>query len=118
MNGTLSAVLVTASLVLAVLAAVWTARDRSTGRVLVGGAGLVEVLVLVQLVVGVLALPHRGVSAALFVGYLVGTAVVLPAAVAWARAEPGRWGAGVLLIAALVVPVLVARLHMVWDGRG
>ena len=85
-------------------------------------AALTELAVLAQLVVGID--PAIGVgsprtsSAALFVAYLLGLAVVVPSAVVWARGEPSRWGPAVLTVAGLVVLVLMARLHQLWSGTG
>jgi hypothetical protein len=112
----LSTALTVAGLALALLAGVLTALDRRIGRVLLAACGLVQLGLLGQLVVGIvsLATTDRAVSGPLFVGYLIGIQLVLPAAVAWARAEPSRWGTGVVVAAALVVTVLVARLNQVW----
>jgi len=105
---------------LAVAAAVATARGRRAGSTLLGLAALAELAVVAQLVVGLagLAAGHDDVSAALFVAYLVGLAVIVPLAVVWARGEPSRWGPGVLAVAGLVVLVLMARLHQLWTGAG
>lgn len=112
-------VLVCAAL-LSVAAGVATARDRRAGATLLVVAGLTELAVLTQLVVGITQLTsgHHDVSAALFVAYLVGLVVVVPLAVFWALGEPSRWGPGVLTISGLVVLVLVARLHQLWTGTG
>ena len=53
-----------------------------------------------------------------FVAYLIGALLILPIASWWARAEPSRWGTGVLLVAALVDAVLLARLNDIWTGTG
>jgi amino acid permease len=106
--------------VLAVAAGVVTARDRRAGIALFVLASLTELAVLTQLVVGItqLASGHHDVSAALFVAYLLGLAVVVPLAVVWARGERSRWGPAVLAAAGLVVLVLMARLHQLWSGAG
>lgn len=105
---------------LAVASAVATARGRRAGSSLLVLAALAELAVVAQLVVGLagLAAGHDDVSAALFVAYLVGMAVIVPLAVLWARGEPSRWGPGVLAVAGLVVLVLMARLHQLWTGAG
>jgi hypothetical protein len=105
---------------LAVASAVTTARGRRAGSTLLVLAALAELSVVAQLVVGLarLAAGHDDVSAALFVAYLVGMAVIIPLAVLWARGEPSRWGPGVLALAGLVVLVLMARLHQLWTGAG
>jgi hypothetical protein len=108
------------SSLLAVACGVVTARNRRAGRPLLVLAALTEVAVVAQLVTGVVLLTsgRHDVSAALFVAYLVGLVVVVPLAVFWALGEPTRWGPGVLTVAALVVLVLVARLHQLWAGAG
>lgn len=82
------------------------------------GAGVVEVLILVQTVVAVVLLIAQGGPAetATFVGYLVVTPFILPIGLFWALAEKSRWGTAVLVVAALTVPVLVVRLQQVWEG--
>jgi hypothetical protein len=112
-------VLVCAAL-LAVVSGVTTVRDRRAGTGVLIVAALTEAGVLAQLVVGItqLASGHHDVSAALFVAYLLGLAVVVPLAVVWARGEPTRWGPAVLAVAGLVVLVLMARLHQLWTGAG
>lgn len=106
--------------VLSLAAGVLTARNRRVGTSVLVLAALTELAVLAQLVVGITQLTagHHDVSAALFVAYLVGLVVVVPLAVFWALGEPSRWGAGVLMVAGLVVLVLVARLHQLWTGAG
>ena len=78
---------------LALASAVATARGRRAGSTLMALAACVELAVVAQLVVGLagLAAGHDNVSAALFVAYLVGLAVIVPLAVVWARGEPSRW---------------------------
>jgi hypothetical protein len=105
---------------LALVSGVTTVRDRRAGMAVLAVATVTELSVVAQLVVGItqLASGHHDVSAALFVAYLVGLAVVVPLAVVWARAEPSRWGPAVLAVAGLVVLVLMARLHQLWTGTG
>ena len=110
----------TCASVLALAAVVVTARDRRAGTGLFALSAVTELAVLAQLVVGIsrLASGHQAVSAALFVAYLLGLAVVVPLAMVWARGEPSRWGPAVLAVAGLVVLVLMARLHQLWTGAG
>lgn len=87
-----------------------------------GVAGLVvllEVGLLVQAVIGVVRLVglDREISGATFVGYLLGPVVVLPLAGFWSIAERSRWGAAVLVVGCLSVPVMIVRLHQVWSGH-
>lgn len=104
------------ALALAVLVLVLLVLDRRPPTWALAGVGVVELLLLAQLVVGIvqLAAGEQQVSGLTFVGYLVGSLVVLPLAVLWSLGEPGRGGTGVLLVGLLVVPVLVLRLQQIW----
>jgi hypothetical protein len=83
----------------------------------VGSLALVELLLLVQVVVAIIA-PFAGnpPSGSLleFWVYLV-SAVLLPlAAVAWALLERSRWSTVIMGIAALSIAVMVWRMHVIW----
>ena len=109
--------------VVAVLVAVWLVvlivLDRLPDDYLYGALGLLEVGLVVQLVIGLVMVGghHGGVNVPAYVGYLVGSLVVLPAAFAWSVGERTRAGTGVLLVAVVVVPVLFLRLHELWGAR-
>lgn len=81
---------------------------------------LIEVGLVVQLVVGIVKVTSApaGVSKATYVGYLVGSLLILPAAWIWSQAERSRSGLGVLLVGLVVVPFLFLRLHQVWTPHG
>ena len=86
---------------------------------LVGGLALLELALLVQLVAGIVLLAGdgaAGVSGVTFVGYLVGSLLVLPAGLAWALGEPTRAGTAVLIVAVAVVAFLELRLDQVWSA--
>jgi hypothetical protein len=107
----------------AVAGAVWSfvllLLKRPVGlAVLLGFLGVVELGLLVQAVLGLVALAgdHRHIESVTFVCYLIGSLLILPAAVWWARTEKSRWGVGVLLVACLVVPVMILRMNQVWAG--
>jgi hypothetical protein len=107
------------ALVLAVLDHPITLRTKPT----LGLAGVVVLLeagLLVQAVIGVVAMlgSDRELDRATFVGYLVGVAVVLPLGAVWSLAERSRWGAGVLTVTCLSVPVMILRLNQLWAGHG
>ncbi len=111
-------VLIGGSLLGAAWSALLTVLDRRLHDPLFWLIAGVEVVVLVQLVVGCVALAttERDVDGVTFVGYLVSTVVVLPFAVAWAASEKTRWGTGVLLIGCLTVAVLALRVTQLWAG--
>ncbi|MEU5693110.1 hypothetical protein [Actinosynnema sp. NPDC020468] len=77
-------------------------------------AGLV-----VQLIAGIVqvASTDRELETATFVGYLIGVVVVLPLGAFWSLAERSRWGAGVLAVACLSVPVMVLRMSQLWTAH-
>ena len=79
---------------------------------------VVELVLLVQLVIGCVALgrTERDVDGVLFVSYLVGIALALPIGVFWSLAERTRAGTGVLLVAVLTVVALQLRLTTIWGG--
>jgi len=94
------------------------ARDRPVIlRQLIAG-GVVEALVLVEVVVAAVrqATGDAPADAWTFWGYLLTTLVVLPVAAAWSFAERTRWSSVVLLVATLTVAFLHVRLVQVWVG--
>lgn len=97
----------------------WRAlRDRPVVLRQLLAAGVVEALLLVQLVLGgvlqVTGTPPADVAT--WWGYAVTTLLLLPVAAAWAFAERSRWSSVVLLVAAVTVAFLQLRLHQVWLG--
>jgi hypothetical protein len=108
--------LVALSLAATVYAVVLAARDKRIDWPLLGVLGVIEVGLLAQLVIGIVQLVQtsRDVSGPFFIGYLVGSLLILPIGALWALAESSRWGAGALAIACLVIPILELRLHEIW----
>jgi hypothetical protein len=106
------------SLVLAVWAG-WRAwRDSPVILRQLYGAGVVEIYLLVQAVVVLVAHPAGGGAASgLFWIYVVTQLALLPLAVMWAFAERSRWSSVVLLGAAVTVGFLQLRLLQIW-GQG
>lgn len=78
---------------------------------------LVEVLLIVQIVVAIIA-PFAGnqPSGSLleFWVYLVSAALLPPAGVAWALVERSRWSTVIMGVAALAVAVMVWRMQVIW----
>ncbi|WP_329004143.1 hypothetical protein OHA18_12140 [Kribbella sp. NBC_00709] len=111
-------ILVALSLAAAVFAVVLAARDKRINWTLLGALGVIEVGLLVQLVIGIVQLSgtDRDVSGPFFIGYLIGSLIILPIGAFWALAESSRWGAGVLAVACLVIPILELRLYDVWTA--
>jgi hypothetical protein len=114
----------TAVIVTALLAAAWclvtTLRKRPLGIGELVGMGVVQALVLAQIVISVvhLAQGQRPQSLVTFIGYLVAIFLILPVAAVLARLEPTHWGSLIATVGCLVVAVLIVRLDQVWTGVG
>jgi hypothetical protein len=85
----------------------------------VGSLALIELLLIVQVVVAIVAPfvgnPPAG-SALEFWVYLL-SAVLLPAAgVAWALVERSRWSTVIMGVVALSIAVMVWRMHVIWTA--
>jgi hypothetical protein len=107
---------------LVVVVALWLvvliARDRQPDDWVYGTLALLELGLVAQLVIGLVRLggDHEGVNVAAYVGYLVGSLVILPAGFVWSVGERSRAGTGVLLVAVAVIPVLFLRIHQLWSA--
>lgn len=87
----------------------------------VGALALVELLLIAQVVVAVVA-PLAGNAPAgnpleLWV-YLVSAALLPPAGVAWALIERSRWSTVIMGVAALAVAIMVWRMEVIWTLQG
>jgi hypothetical protein len=119
-NGVLVATITVVALLLAVLGGATTVAGRRLGLVHLLGAGLLELLLLVQTALAVAALAggDRPADTPTFVSYLVGVLLVPLAGVLWARAEPSRWAGSVIAVTGLVVAVMAWRLLRLWEATG
>jgi hypothetical protein len=83
----------------------------------VGALALVEVLLVVQIVVAVVAPltgnPPTGDLLEFWV-YLVSAALLPIGAVLWALMDRTRWSTVVLGVAALAIAVMLWRMHVIW----
>lgn len=90
---------------------------RRPGDVTVGSLALIELLLIVQIVVAIIAPfagnPPSGSLLELWT-YLVSAALVPVAGVAWALIERSRWSTVIMGVAALAVAVMVWRMHVIW----
>ena len=78
---------------------------------------LVELLLLVQVVIGLVApLAGNPPSGSLpeFWVYLVSAVLLPPAAVAWALVDRNRWSTAILGVACLAVAVMLYRMGQIW----
>jgi len=108
----LQTILIVASLLLAVLAGVYVALDRSPDNALVGLAGLIEVGFIAQAGIGIAQVigDDDVASPVTFIGYLIAALIVLPIGVLWSLAERSRGATAVLIVAALTAAFLVVRV--------
>lgn len=108
----LQTILIVASLLMAVVAGVYVALDRSPDNALIGLAGLLELGFVVQAVIGIaqVAGDDDVASPVTFVGYLIAALLVLPIGVLWSLAERSRGATAVLIVAAVTTAFLVVRV--------
>ena len=82
-----------------------------------GALGLVEVLLLVQVVIAIVA-PfvgnHPTGHPIEFWAYLVSAVLIPPLAGFWGLIERNRWSTVVLGVASLAIAVMVLRMHAIW----
>ncbi|QCQ15546.1 hypothetical protein [Microbacterium sp. RG1] len=94
---------------------------RRPSDVSVGALALVELLLIAQVVVAIVA-PFAGNpisgSTLEFWVYLVSAALLPPAGVFWALLERSRWSTVVMGVAAASVAVMVWRMQVIWSGIG
>lgn len=124
-------VLATALTVVALVAALWSlvlvVTDRPITLATKPTLGLAAVVVLLEVgllvqavlaTVNVLDVDRGGMNPTTFFGYLVAVVAVLPVGAFWALGDRSRWGAGVLAVACLSVPVMILRLNQLWALHG
>jgi hypothetical protein len=106
-----------------VVVAVWLVvlivLDRQPGDLLYGVLAVIEVGLVGQLVIGLVRVfgDHGDVNVAAYVGYLVGSLLVLPVAFLWSVGERTRSGTAVLLVGVIAVAFLFLRLQQLWSYR-
>lgn len=120
MSSLLVVVTTVVAVVLALLGLAATLARRRIGLVHVGGALLLEALLVIQAVVVSIALfdGERPQDGATFLSYLVGVLLVPVAGLLWARTEPTRWAGTIIAVAGATVGVMVWRLLQLWAATG
>ncbi len=81
---------------------------------------LVEVLLIVQLVIAIVAPLLGNVSTGSmleFYVYQISAIVLPPAAVFWALIERNRWSTVILGVACLSIAVMVYRMYQIWTAQ-
>ena len=85
-------------------------QNQYTGLIVLSGVVLLQsVIAAIRLIAGA-----HPVEYYTFIGYLLTTALLLPAGISLARMEPTRWGSVIAGGAALTVAVLALRSYQVW----
>jgi hypothetical protein len=115
---TVSTVATVLGLLLAAVTGVLALLDRRLPDWVLWIVGLLEVALVVLTVQAVVAWIGGNAPAdpVVFLAYLVVVLLAGPGTVWWGSGEPGRWGAGVVCVAGLLIPVLLVRLQQVWTG--
>jgi hypothetical protein len=90
---------------------------RTPGDLSLGAVALVELLLLAQLVIAIIA-PFTGNSPTgsilEFYIYLVCALVIPLVAAVWALVERDRWSTVVLGVACLAIAVMIVRMNIIW----
>ncbi|MEP6842242.1 MAG: hypothetical protein ABJA11_01890 [Pseudolysinimonas sp.] len=90
---------------------------RRPNDVTLGALVVVEVLLLAQLVIAIIAPGlgnHPTGSVPEFYVYLISALLIPPLAVFWALIERTRWSTVVLGVAAFAIAVMVVRMEQIW----
>ena len=116
MHDALAVTIIIVSLAVGAWCFVAAARDRWIDVTHLVGLALIEGLLLVQAALALAAIGggHRPGEYVTFVGYLVTSVLMLPAAVGLALLEKTRWGSVIAGSASVVAAVLTIRLQQVW----
>jgi hypothetical protein len=119
-NSWLAIAVIGACLVMAAWATLTAVRNRPVGPAHLIGVAAVELLLVAQLVVGVVAVlqGHRPSSTATFVAYLVASLAVVPLATLWSLAERSRPSVLVLTLGFLAQIAMTGRLLQMWSTHG
>ena len=110
-------VLVGAAVLAGLLCVALGLAGRKPADVTIVALAVVEVLLIVQIVIAIIA-PTVGNSPTgnplEFWVYLLTAAIIPPLAVFWALVERTRWSTVVLGVGALAVAVMAYRMHQIW----
>jgi hypothetical protein len=111
-------ILIAVSTLAGVIAVVLGLVGRKPSDVTILALVLVEVLLLAQVVIAIVA-PLSGNQPSGNLGefwiYLATACLMPPAAIAWALTERSRWSTVVLGVAALAIAVMAYRMNQIWN---
>lgn len=116
----LTVALLVATIGLAALSGIATLRGRPIDNPMFYLTIATEVLLLIQLAVGIATLGSADpkMNSGIFIAYLIGLICVPPIAGFWAIAErESRWGTAVLLVAGIGLAIMIGRLVQLWNGN-
>lgn len=111
-------ILIAVSTLAGALAVVLGLVGRKPSDLTILALALVEVLLLAQVVIAIVA-PFAGNPPSGNLGefwvYLATACLMPPAAIAWALAERSRWSTVVLGVGALAIAVMAYRMNQIWN---
>lgn len=114
-------VAVVVAAIAAVLGVVLGLAGRKPSDLSLAGPALVELLLLAQLVIAIVA-PFAGNeptgNPVEFYAYLISALIIPPAAIFWALTERTRWSVVVVGIACFAVAVMFVRMQIIWTVQG
>ncbi len=119
MIGWLSVAVAVTALLLAGWCGYATARDQPTKDWHFIGMAVAAVLAVAQLVTGIVQLSRGRVADGgdvIFVAYLAGAALTVPAAGFMSLLERTKWGSAIVTAGGVVLAVLEIRLFDIWGG--
>ena len=105
----------------AVVAVVLGLAGRKPSDLTLAGPAVVELLLLAQLVIAIVA-PFAGNpptgNPVEFWAYLISALIIPPAAIFWALTERTRWSVVVVGVACFAVAVMFVRMQIIWTVQG
>ncbi|ROO88174.1 hypothetical protein EDD29_5836 [Actinocorallia herbida] len=120
MVGWLAGALIAVTLAVAVWFLLLSRADKMIQAVHLLVMAVLEVGLLAQVVVAAVRLTggHEPAEQATFIGYLIGSLVVLPVGAFLAVGERSKWGTVAAAVACLTVPVVILRMQELWSVTG
>jgi NAD/NADP transhydrogenase beta subunit len=82
------------------------------------GVVALEVLLIVQMVVGIVGVTStdRDLDTVTLIAYLIGVVLIVPIGAVWALVERSRYGPAVLALATFSASVMTLRVLQLWNG--
>ncbi|GAB3273246.1 hypothetical protein [Kineosporia babensis] len=120
MSSILSGAVIAVGLVSSIWSVVLFARARRASNVMLLVLLGLELLLLIQLVIGIVRVAggERPEETATFLSYAASLLLLLPAGVFWSAADKSRTSVLVIFIACFAVVVMTARMFQIWSTVG